>query len=191
MTKKLLALALAALLALTLLASCGEKEPVAADVPLADLHNAIKNAYGEEYMANMPIDAEYLETLVGIKPEWCEEFVAEPPMIGFNPDILMIIKPTEGNEENVMNAFNAYYDYCTNNDYPANAEKVQATEIFSEGGYCFYFTLGWIPDDFIWELEESGKSEEEISAEKLAYAEKNNQKGIDAVNALFFPAESK
>jgi len=193
MFKKIISLALAALLSLTLVVSCGEKEPVAADVPIDQLAQAVKDAYGEEYVCNMPMDTAYLEATYSIKPEWVAEFFGELPMIGFHVDSLLIIKPTEGNEENVLNALKAYYDYCNDEamQYPSNEEKVEATKVYSEGGYCFYFTLGQIPMEIEETMYNEGKSEEEISAAKLEKANENNQKAVDAMNALFFPAESK
>ena len=59
--------------------------------------------------------------------------------------------------------------------------------VYSEGGYEFLFILGQIPMELEEEMYNAGKSQEEISAAKLEKAKENNQKAIDAVNALFFP----
>lgn len=190
MFKKILSLALAAVLAVSALASCGgSKEPVAADVPIDQLAQTIRDTYGEEYVCNMPIPAEMLEETYGIKADWVSEFVAEMPMIGFHVDFLIIVKPTEGSAENVKNALADYAKFYLDGqaNYPANAEKAQSITQYSEGGYEFLFILGQIPMELEEEMYNAGKSQEEISAAKLEKAKENNQKAIDAVNALFFP----
>ncbi len=186
MFKKIITLAAAALIAVSALASCGEpKEPQAAEVSIDQLHTAIQNAYGEEYLANMPMDAEMLEATYGVKAEWCEEFVLDMPMMMTNVDTLIIVKPTEGNEENVVKALTDYHEYQKNDGfaYPKDLQKIAAAQIYSEGGYVFFIQLGVLSDELI--MMEG--TEEEIATAQYDAALANNQKAIVAVNALFFP----
>ncbi len=150
---------------------------------LASIHNAIKEAYGPEgYVPNMPIDPEMLASIYGIEAEWVEEYVAEMPMIMTHVDTLIIVKPTEGNSENVLNALNAYHDYLANDtmQYPMNVQKVRASQVFEKGGYVFFVMLGMLSDDALY----AEGTEEEIAAIQYNEAVANNQKAIDAVNAL-------
>lgn len=220
MSKKILALILAAAMSATLLASCGPKDnsedtandtandtavdtavdtesdtteeffedmfPAAPEVSeeLSALHTAVKEAYGEDgYIPNMPIDPEMLTSLYGIEAEWVEEYVAEMPMIMTHVDTLIIVKPTEGNSENVLGALNAYHDYLVNDSmqYPMNIEKVRASQVFEKGGYVFFVMLGMLSDDAIY----AEGTEEEIAAIQYNEAMANNQKAIDAINAFF------
>ncbi len=151
---------------------------------LSALHTAIKEAYGEDgYIPNMPIDPEMLASIYGIDAAWVEEYVAEMPMIMTHVDTLIIVKPTEGNSENVMNALNAYHDYLVNDSmqYPMNIEKVRASQVFEKGGYVFFVMLGMLSDDAIY----AEGTEEEIAAVQYNEAMANNQKAIDAINAFF------
>ena len=108
MTKKIIALLMVAALCGTALTACAkndvttdetndtvETDAPAADVSIEELHTAIKEAYGENYLPNMPIDQQMLTDLYGIEAEWVEDFVAEMPMIMTNVDTLIIVKPTD------------------------------------------------------------------------------------------------
>ncbi len=151
---------------------------------LSALHTAIKEAYGEDgYVPNMPIDPEMLASIYGIDAAWVEEYVAEMPMIMTHVDTLIIVKPTEGNSENVMNALTAYHDYLVNDSmqYPMNIEKVRASQVFEKGGYVFFVMLGMLSDDALY----AEGTEEEIAAVQYNEAMANNQKAIDAINAFF------
>ena len=188
MTKKIFAFLMAATLAAASLTACGEtKTPAdetvpAADVSITELRDAIAGAYGEFYLPNMPIDQQMLTDLYGIDAAWVDEFVAEMPMIMTNVDTLIIIKPTEGNEANVLSALEAYYDYMNNDamQYPMNVQKVKATQVFAKGGYVFYFTLGVLSDDLLFMEGE----EEEIAKAQYDAAMANNQLALDAINGL-------
>lgn len=153
-----------------------------AEVTVTEIHNAVKEAYGEEYLPNMPLDAEMFETVYGVKPEWVEEAVAETPMISFNVDTFIVVKPTEGNHDNVFNALNAYADILKNGSlqYPANEGKVKAVQCYSKGGFVFLYMLGVLPDDVIFAEGEA----EEIFELQYQTALKNNQKATDAINAI-------
>lgn len=197
MSKKIIALLMAAAMTAALTACGGtadettedttvetpaETDAPAAEASIEELHNAIKEAYGENYLPNMPIDAQMLTDLYGIDAAWVDEFVAEMPMIMTNVDTLIIVKPTEGNEENVLNALTAYYDYMNNDamQYPMNIQKVKATQVFAKGGYVFYFTLGVLSDDVL--FMEGDEAEIEKAQYEAAMA--NNQLALDAINAI-------
>lgn len=154
----------------------------AGTVTIEQIHEAVKNAYGEEYLPNMLFDAEMFSTKYGVNPEWVEEMIAEEPMISFNVDTFIVVKPTEGNEENVFNALNSYADMLREGigQYPANAEKVKAVQCYTKGGYVFFYMLGIIPDDLLF----AEGDPDEIAAQQYAAAVANNQKATDAINAL-------
>ncbi len=196
MKKKILALILAAAMTASLAACGGNDNTVdtgddtsvdtsasVKDVSIEELHTAIKDAYGEGYVPNMPIDAEMLASIYGIEAGWVEEFVAEMPMIMTHVDTLIIVKPTEGNTENVLDALNSYYDYLNNDSmqYPMNIEKVRAAQVFEKGGYVFFIMLGMMSDEALY----AEGTEEEIAKIQYDEAVANNKKAIDAIDAAF------
>ena len=101
-----------------------ESKPTAEtnDVAIEDIHTAIKELFGENYLPSMPLDTEYLEMTYGVKPEWIESYVAEIPMISFHVDTLIAIKAADGQADNVESALNDYRTYVVENSlqYPAN-----------------------------------------------------------------------
>lgn len=149
----------------------------AADVSVTELADAVKEALGNEYLPDMAIDAEALDATFGVKSEWVEEFYGEMPMISFNPDTFLAIKATEGNVENVEAALNSYRDYLINNSvqYPANVQKVNACQVYTNGDYVFFIMLAVIPDELL------DATDEQVVYD---YCVESNQKAIDAIDAL-------
>ncbi len=207
MFKKILALLLAASVMGAALASCGGNNdngedttvedttvedttdaPNASVVDAAILADAVKFAFGDLYnpesemgMPLMDIPAETLESTYGVKAEWVEDYAAGMPMMMTNVDTFIIVKPTEGNAENVLAALNSYYDYLVNDSfqYPKDIEKVRAAQVFEKGDYVFFIMLGMLSDEALY----AEGTEEEISTIQYNEAMANNQKAIDAINA--------
>lgn len=182
---------MAAALCGTALTACGrntntppateDKAPAKA-ASIEELHTAIKTAYGDNYLPNMPLDEQMLSDIYGIDAAWVDEFVAEMPMIMTNVDTLIIVKPTEGNSDKVLEALEAYYYYMNNDamQYPMNIQKVKATQVFEKGGYVFYFTLGVLSDDVL--FMEGDEAAIETAQYEAAMA--NNQIALNAINEL-------
>ncbi len=146
----------------------------------------------------MPI-SEYIttefENIYGVRVAWIDELVANKAASITNVDTLIIVKPTEGNEENVFNALTAYHDFLAADafQYPINLPKIRNAKVFTEGGYVFFVMLGTLPDELVYvEIDYENLSEEEIAAEQAKidaaqdkYCAGNTQKAVDAVNELF------
>ncbi len=246
MSKKILALLLAASLMSAALASCGgnnanngedttvEDTTVAEEktVSIDELADAITSQYGDLYDANnemgMPLSgyranftegtyelnipglenpteedlgmpvSEYitmeLENLYGIQGAWVDEFVMKKAASMTNVDTLLIVKPTEGNEENVLNALTAYHEFLANDafQYPINLPKIRNAKAFAQGDYVFFVMLGTLPDELVYvEIDYENLTEDEIAAEQAKidaaqdeYAAGNTQKAIDAISTL-------
>ena len=202
MSKKILALLLAATMMSAALASCGGNnddgedttvedttEAPAANVSAAELKEAVLGAYGDLYnpesemgMPLMDIDPDTLDNVFGIKAEWVDEYAAGMPMMITNVDTFIIVKPSEGNAENVLTALTSYYDYLVNDSmqYPKDIEKVRAAKVFTQGDYVFFIMLGMLSDEALF----AEGTEEEIAAIQFDEATANNQKAIDAIDAL-------
>lgn len=164
-------------------ASCGNtkqpntSETTQAEVALSEIHNAVKEAYGENYLPEMTYDAELFENYFGIKEELYEEFVAEVPMMSAHVDLFVAVKAKEGKAEEVEQLLQTYQDNLLNNSfqYPMNLGKVEGAVIYQNGNYVFYFILGGYPDDV-----------DEIDSQK---AEEMNQIAVDAIEELLGKAD--
>ena len=190
MKKRVLALMLAVSLALV---ACGGKEnekettngadsgssAQIQDASMTVIHDAVKAAYGENYLPSMPYDDTSLQDVFGVDPEWCEEYIAEGPMISAHVDTFVGIKAKSEEDKNkVLGALEEYRNYLINDSfqYPANVMKVQASEVISFEDYVFFLMLGTVP----MEVEEQG--DDAI----LAEAEAQNQIAVEAIRGVLY-----
>ncbi len=146
-------------LAVEIVAGVASGEIVVAPWTEIDLiRNTIAKVYGETYLPSMKVSADkeylatYLQDTLKIDPAWVSEALIEVPMIGAHADALFIIDASEGNDENVMNAFKAYKDYLVNesHQYPMNEARVQTATIEKIGDYTCFFILGGPLDEALW-----------------------------------------
>lgn len=160
-----------------LFAGCKKEEPVKeVNVPVADILQAVKDAYGDSYLPNMDLDAEMLGQMTGLDMEKVEEFAAQTPMISVHPDCVIIVKAKEGQGDTVEEVLNQYRDIRVNDTmmYPMNIAKTQASQVVRNGNYVAYLLVGAV-----------GESEETDEAARLKFAEAETQKAIDAFNGCF------
>lgn len=141
---------------------------------LDEIHTAVKDAYGENYIPSVEIDATVLADSYGITEDMYDHVIAEGPMMSVHVDTFIAIHPTEGNKQAVVDALNAYRDTQINDtlQYPMNLMKIQASEVKEIGDYVFFLMLG--TTDEMYDTEE-----EEIKA----YQELN-QIAVDAIEAV-------
>lgn len=133
-----------------LLSLCAcQKNSVNQDVSLDTIVNAIKEAYGEDYLPSMPVEGEAILTTYGIAEDMYEEIYIEVPMISAQIDTLVAVKCKEGKQQKVSDALNAYRDYLINDalQYPMNQVKLQASRVIEKDGFVFFIALGVIPMD--------------------------------------------
>ncbi len=142
-TKRITAFLCAMMLAIGVI-GCGSSKEEAKAIDLTKVHQEIKEAYGENYLANMDYDSQILETVFGINPDWVAESVAQGPMMSAHVDTFIAIKATEGNAENVKKALEDYrqMNIDSNMFYPMNLPKLEASEVYQTGDYVFYILLG-------------------------------------------------
>lgn len=137
---------------------------------------AIKAAYGDDYLPDMPMDGEMINTFFGLEPDLYTEVFAETPMISAHPDTLLIVKAAEGKTEEVKLKLDAYRERLVNDtmQYPMNLPKIQASQVVVNGDYAAFILLGAPNDDMDASEEEQAK-----------FAEEQEQIGIDAFNKYF------
>lgn len=139
------------------------------------IKDAIAKAYGEDYLPNMEIASEMLDSEFGLKPEMYDEISSEMPMIGFHPDRVVIVKAKSGKGDEVKTALNKAKDTKINdaNQYPANLAKISVAQVLNHGDY-YCFLIAGAPDD-VSETDEAA----------MKFAQEQVQKGVDAFNNYF------
>lgn len=174
--KKIIILGLVSIM-ICMSVACGKKAEVKPEVELSEVADAVKQAYGEEYVPDTDVDSELLESMYGVTDDMYEDYIAQIPMININIDTFIAIKCKEGKQQDVVDALTKYQDYIKSDtlQYPTNAVKVQASRIIEKDGYVFFVMLGVIP----MEVEEQG--DEAI----LKKAEENNEIAQKVIDGFF------
>lgn len=154
----------------------GDENLPAVSEELDKIHTAVMEAFGEDYIPNMPYDKTAISELFGVSEDWYDYAVAEGPMISMHVDTFVAIHATEGNLENVQNALNNYREVLVNDtmQYPMNMLKIQGSKVVTSGDYVFFIMLGYLEDDTAYDTDEAAIE---------AYAGLN-QKAVDAINSI-------
>lgn len=147
------------------------------DELLKKVYEAVKEAYGEDYIPSMIFDETMLEGMLGITKDQYDACVAEGPMISAHVETFIGIKAKEGKTEEVAEKLNEYRDRLLEDSfqYPINMPKLEASQVITHGDYVFFVMLG-SPDA---EAEEQGEDA------ALESAKKKNQIAIDIISGFF------
>lgn len=147
------------------------------NVELTEVRDAVKNAYGEEYIPNMEYDDVFIKETLGLDSEDYEKIVAEGPLVSFNIDTFIGVKAKEGKADTVEEKLNGYRNYLINDSmmYPVNAVKIQASKVIRHGDYIFFVCLGVI------DTATEEKGDEEI----LKEAQNKNNVAVETINGFF------
>ena len=124
----------------------------------------------------MTIDQDVLAEQYGIKKNMYEEVIAEGPMLSFQIDTFIAVKAKDGKAEEVKAAMEKYKQYLLDESmqYPMNASKIPATQVYRFGNYVFFSMLV------------SPQGEEPESEEAyLEAAKKQNQIAYDTIAKFF------
>ena len=154
--KKIMIICLTFALTLTMLTACTQnqsgsqqdgqtaQEEQTQQPDLQEIVQAVKDAYGDNYLPSMQMDEQMMTDVYGVDMDNVEEFVAEGPMISAHVDTFIAVKAKEGKGEQVQQELQAYLDYVQENalQYPMNTAKVQAAQVVRHGDYVFYVLLG-------------------------------------------------
>lgn len=143
------------------------------------VYEAVKAAYGENYLPNMRLTDEEAEARYGITGDLYSSMIAEVPMISAQVDELVIVKVTdEAARDKVEQALTGYQDVLKNDtfQYPANQLKIQASKVYVRGDYVCFLMLGTLDNETV-QQEDEGKVIEAYKVE--------NDKAVAAIDALF------
>lgn len=158
--KSMIAVALCATLAVTMLVGCKKKVEGDADnsskapsssAPakvatgkLKEAHEAVKKAYGDLYIPSMPFEDAQLKEIFGVDKADCTEVIAEGPMISVHVDTFIGVEAKEGKADTVEAALKAYQKKLIEDSmqYPMNMPKVKASQVLKIDDYVFFVLLG-------------------------------------------------
>ena len=118
-------------------------------VSAADIGKAVADEFGDDYIPDMDIPADYLDSTYGVKPEWYDDFFGQMPMINVNVDTFIAVKAKADKVSDVEKALNDYADYYKNDaqKYPKDLAKVDACRVYTKGNYVFFIMLGVTTDE--------------------------------------------
>lgn len=137
---------------------------------------AIKEAYGENYLPDMEVPKELVDTTFGLEKDSYTDVFAETPMISAHPDTLIVVKAVNGKTGDVKAKLEKYRDYLVNESlqYPGNIAKVNASQVVANGDYAAFILLGAI-----------NENEDASEEEQKKFAEEQTKIGVDAFKAYF------
>lgn len=129
--------------------SATETSAPTSDVSAADIGKAVADEFGDEYIPDMDIPADYLDSTYGIKPDWYDDFYGQVPMIGVNIDTFIAVKAKADKVSDVEKALNDYAEFYKNDaqKYPKDLAKVDACRVYTKGNYVFFIMLGYPTDE--------------------------------------------
>ena len=145
---------------------------------LNKVYNAVKGAYGKDYIPDIKLSKDEVNVRYGLKKEWYSGVVAELPMISVNADELVIVKAKDADsKKKIKNALKQYQKNLMENmhQYPANQLKVQASKVYVKGNYVCFFVLGSI----------DSKTEQKSDEKVIAAYKKQNEKAVNAIKKLY------
>ena len=144
-----------------------------------ELYEAVKAAYGENYLPNMRLSDEEIEGVFGVSKDLYTSAIVEVPMISAQVDTFALFQAKdEASREALEEAMTAYQGVLENDtfQYPANLLKIQASTIYVKGDYVCFIMLGTLDNETM-QQEDEGKVIEAYRAE--------NEKAVEAMRELF------
>ena len=130
-------------------ASNKEKEVVPVDLDLRLLSTNIEEATDLDSANLQPIT---LEDLIGnfkIDNSWVKNFIGKIPSVNISASTYVIIEATDGNVENIKNAFEEYgveYESLWKDYLADEYELVQNRKIGSKGNYVYFIVDTYAQD---------------------------------------------
>lgn len=166
MNKKLITSILAIAIAGTAMVSCSNKsgnnnnnettpevtsQPETTETPAAtytskEIYDAIAETLSENTNARLSeeYDDELLEFVYGISPDLTVDYYGKGPLISTHIDKLLIVQAKPESADDVEAALNKYREDFLDerNQYPSNAAKAKAAQVYRNGNYVSLIVLG-------------------------------------------------
>lgn len=136
---------------------------------LGMFRDALRGVYGDKYYPDTEMTEEQIREELGLDESLYEEVYAENTAENERPDTFIAVKAKSGKVDEVKEKLTTYKQRLIDeNSFDANADKLNAAEVYSEGDYVFFVLLGDVDD----------ATSSEGFAEALG---KEVQRGIDAI----------
>lgn len=177
--KKKITLLLGAIMMMSFVVACSPKANDKDEVNLVDIkeiHEKIKEEFGEDYIPNMEMQLEELENITGLNGDDVEESIGEMPMISMNVDTFIAIKAKEGKGDSVEKNLEEYRIKSLEEsmNYPMNLAKVNAAKVVKHGDYVFFLMLGKFDD-----------RDDATEEEALEFAQEEVNRAEDIIDSFF------
>lgn len=174
--KKIMGIFLAVTMMVVFVGGCAPKKIEGKVVDLKEVHKAVKDSLGEDYLPNQEMSFEMLENFTGIEESDIETYIAESPMISMNVDTFIAIQAKEGKGDDVESGLENYKKDLVENSmqYPMNMAKVNSAKVVRHEDYVFFLMLG-IYDDRLEATEE----------EQIEFAKEEIKNIEDIINKFF------
>lgn len=136
---------------------------------LSAFRDTLRDVYGDKYYPDTEMTEDEIRDELGLTDDLYEEVYAERTAQKAHPDTFIAVKVKDGKTEAVKEKLEAYKSQLKEDeDFSANADKLDAAQIYDNGDYVFFVLLGDVDDN--------------VSSEGVAEAFGNEiQKGIDAI----------
>ncbi len=144
-------------------------------VDLNEVLEAVKDAYGSDYLPDTAIDETTLAQTFGIDSGLYEEFVGEMPAISTHVDTFLAVRAADGQGETVEELLNAYRNSQIESavQYPMNMPKLKASKVVRYGDDVYFVMLGAYDD--------STEDEDQL----VAVYESQTQIGLDMIDSFY------
>lgn len=140
---------------------------------LDDYVNSVKDVYGDDYSPDTEIDETEIYQIFGIDDSMYEEIWAEKSSVTSNPDLFIAVKAKDGEAVNVeAQLLNYKQNMMNNSDYEESFDKIDASQVYSNGDYVFLVMVG--ANEFV----DTGEDVETGFKDEI-------QKGVDALEDMF------
>ena len=143
---------------------------------IQNIHQAVQEAYGALYGPDTAADEYYLTDVLKLDASWYDAVIAEYPMMTNSVETFVLVHPTEGNLDNVVEALINYQDMRINDNwYPSNLARITGSLVEIVGDYvCFTALGGMVADETMYEDE----------ATLVEAYKESNQVAIDTIKAV-------
>lgn len=117
---------------------------------LTDLHEAIKDTYGDFYIPSRAIEDEELQLNYGISMNYVESYIAESAMMSTYADVFLSFKAVKGKADIIESELKTYRGDLLEKfaENKAVYAKIETSEVFRYGDYVIYMVVGQNSDIF-------------------------------------------
>ena len=131
----------AAIILIVAIVSNIPKETIPENVDMQALSNSIEEVTNLDSTKMQQITAEDLVNDFKLDPSWIEQYIGENPFLNITSSMFVIVKVTDSNVENVLNAFEEYgksYDELWKDYLAEEYELVKNRSIGAKGNYAYF-----------------------------------------------------